>query len=180
MPINYVTGDATAPAGAGNKIIAHICNDIGAWGKGFVLAVGAKYPEAEQEYKRLFNSQGGKLILGTIQCIQVRIAPDDNLYVCNMIGQRKIRAAKAAPADEVPPIRYDALYNCLDELGKFASINNASVHCPRIGAGLAGGHWGTIEAQLEKVIIGKHGRALIVYDLPTPVAPPATDDDDEL
>jgi hypothetical protein len=27
--IQYVQGDATRPAAAGNKIIAHVCNDVG-------------------------------------------------------------------------------------------------------------------------------------------------------
>ena len=36
--IQYLTGDATAPQSQGNKIICHVCNDIGGWGKGFVLA----------------------------------------------------------------------------------------------------------------------------------------------
>ena len=34
--IHYTTGDATRPATDGRNIIAHICNDIGGWGKGFV------------------------------------------------------------------------------------------------------------------------------------------------
>ncbi len=33
--IVYLKGDATQPKTEGNKIIAHICNDIGGWGKGF-------------------------------------------------------------------------------------------------------------------------------------------------
>ncbi len=37
--IQYLKGDATSPQAKGTKIIAHICNDIGGWGKGFVLAV---------------------------------------------------------------------------------------------------------------------------------------------
>lgn len=35
--IHYVKGDATCPMTPGTKIIAHICNDRGGWGKGFVL-----------------------------------------------------------------------------------------------------------------------------------------------
>jgi hypothetical protein len=31
--ILYLKGDATNPQVEGNKIIAHICNDIGGWGK---------------------------------------------------------------------------------------------------------------------------------------------------
>lgn len=42
MPIHYITGDATIPIGEGKKIIAHVCNDIGAWGKGFVLPLAKK------------------------------------------------------------------------------------------------------------------------------------------
>lgn len=32
--IAFVTGDATAPEGEDVRIIAHVCNDIGAWGAG--------------------------------------------------------------------------------------------------------------------------------------------------
>jgi len=35
--ITYLVGDATQPQGEGVKVIAHICNDIGAWGAGFVI-----------------------------------------------------------------------------------------------------------------------------------------------
>ena len=31
--INYIKGDATQPQAKGNKIIAHVCNDLGGWGK---------------------------------------------------------------------------------------------------------------------------------------------------
>lgn len=36
--IRYQTGDATAPAEK-PAIICHICNDLGGWGKGFVVAL---------------------------------------------------------------------------------------------------------------------------------------------
>ena len=29
--ISYIRGDATQPAGDGNRIIVHVCNDIGAY-----------------------------------------------------------------------------------------------------------------------------------------------------
>jgi D-glycero-D-manno-heptose 1,7-bisphosphate phosphatase len=44
MNIQYIVGDATHPLGDGNKVIAHICNDIGAWGAGFVLAIATNQP----------------------------------------------------------------------------------------------------------------------------------------
>ncbi len=40
--ISYLVGDATTPDTQGPKIISHICNDIGAWGKGFVLAISKR------------------------------------------------------------------------------------------------------------------------------------------
>ncbi|WP_253732040.1 hypothetical protein [Listeria monocytogenes] len=44
--ITYLKGDATNPMAKGNKIIAHICNDVGGWGKGFVLAISRKWKAA--------------------------------------------------------------------------------------------------------------------------------------
>ncbi len=32
-------------------MVAHVCNDIGGWGKGFVLAVSRRWPEPEAAYR---------------------------------------------------------------------------------------------------------------------------------
>lgn len=40
--IAYKRGDATQPVGEGSKVLVHVCNDIGGWGRGFVLAVSAR------------------------------------------------------------------------------------------------------------------------------------------
>ena len=45
--IKYLLGDATSPDLSTRPLIAHICNDIGAWGKGFVVPLGQKYPKAK-------------------------------------------------------------------------------------------------------------------------------------
>merc|ERR1711918_196831 len=51
--LHYVTGDATAVQyGKGRKIIAHVCNDRGRWGKGFVMAISGKWPEAARMYRQ--------------------------------------------------------------------------------------------------------------------------------
>lgn len=49
-PLTFVRGDATNPQAKGPKVIAHICNDRGAWGKGFVLAISKRWPEPEAAY----------------------------------------------------------------------------------------------------------------------------------
>jgi hypothetical protein len=45
--ITYIVGDATDPQGQGKKMIVHVCNDIGAWGLGFVVPLGTKFPKAK-------------------------------------------------------------------------------------------------------------------------------------
>jgi hypothetical protein len=34
LELSYVEGDATDPIGDGPRIIAHVCNDVGAWAEG--------------------------------------------------------------------------------------------------------------------------------------------------
>ena len=51
MNIQYVKGDATTPQGDGHKIIVHVCNDLGKWGKGFVLAISKRWKEPEATYR---------------------------------------------------------------------------------------------------------------------------------
>ncbi len=55
--IQYIKGDATKPISDGNKIIVHICNDIGGWGKGFVMAITKRWTEPENKYRGWFKSQ---------------------------------------------------------------------------------------------------------------------------
>jgi O-acetyl-ADP-ribose deacetylase (regulator of RNase III) len=154
-PIQYVQGDATAPPGKGAKLLAHICNDRGKWGKGFVLALSRRWPEPEAAYRDWYRSRGqNDFALGAVQFVQVR--PD--LCVANMVAQEGM-TAKAG----VPPIRYAALEQCLSKLAAKARELNASVHMPRIGCGLAGGKWEEIEPLLVKTL-GESGVPVTVYD----------------
>jgi hypothetical protein len=51
MALNYVIGDATEPQGAGPKVLAHCCNDLGRWGAGFVVALGRRWPITKKAYE---------------------------------------------------------------------------------------------------------------------------------
>lgn len=152
--ISYLKGDATNPVIPGNKIIAHICNDIGAWGKGFVLAVSKRWNEPEREYKKWYKD-GTNFELGEVQFVQVF----KDIYVANMIGQKGIRRGKSGP-----PIRYEAVDKCLEKVGEKALELNATIHMPRIGCGLAGGKWEEIERLINKNISAK-GIDVYVYDI---------------
>jgi O-acetyl-ADP-ribose deacetylase (regulator of RNase III) len=151
--IQYLQGDATAPQAKGKRIIAHVCNDIGKWGKGFVLAISARWPEPEAEY-RAWHAGGDGFALGAVQL--VRVGPWT--WVANLIGQRGIKTTANGP-----PIRYDAVEKCLAQLAVRASDLGASVHMPRIGCGLAGGTWDRIEPLIERTLIAA-GVPVYVYD----------------
>src|ERR1044072_1671109 len=49
--ISYLKGDATSPQAKGVKLICHICNDLGGWGKGFALAISRRWDEPEEKYR---------------------------------------------------------------------------------------------------------------------------------
>ena len=152
--INYIQGDATQPIGKGNKIIVHICNDIGGWGKGFVMAISKRWKEPEKQYRNWFKTKDG-FELGNVQFVET----ESELIIANLIGQHKIRK------DELgnPPIRYDAVREGLKKVGRKAKEINAEVHMPRIGCGLAGGKWEEIEPIILEEI-SSHGIAVTVYD----------------
>lgn len=136
IPMKYTKGDATNPVGERNRIIAHICNDIGGWGKGFVLAISKKWKDPENQYRDWFESQD-EFDLGKVQFVKVQ----ENIWIANMIAQHKIRRG----SNGRPPIRYDSLKVALETVATKAMNLDASIHMPRIGCGLAGGKWGLIE-----------------------------------
>ncbi|MEO1228615.1 MAG: hypothetical protein AAFZ18_06900 [Myxococcota bacterium] len=43
---------ATAPVGEGPKVIVHICNDTGGWGRGFVVGLSKRWSAPEAVYRR--------------------------------------------------------------------------------------------------------------------------------
>ena len=154
MAITYLIGDATAPDDRGPGVIAHVCNDSGGWGKGFVLAISRRWPEPEAAYRRW--ARGGETFgLGMVQLVTV----EENLSVANMVAQH----GYLSPANPVA-IRYDALGRCLSALAGRIEAGTA-IHMPRIGCGLAGGSWDQIEPLLEEHLAGA-GFDVRVYDLP--------------
>ena len=197
-PITYLEGDATSPrkdlSPPGCKhIIAHVCNDVGGWGAGFVMALSAKDKRPEDAYRdwfaaterkkkfffemrdRLGYEVGGRtwkqtppttpLKLGESQTVFV-FNGDPDVMVRNMVAQRD-----TGYSDEgQPPIRYAYLWHCLVAMRLFATccgpkLPPASVHMPRIGCGLAGGQWPLVETLIEGAL-SKHDVPVFVYDLP--------------
>lgn len=150
---NYVIGNALEPIGnSKTKIIIHICNDIGAWGAGFVKAISAKWRKPEKQYKEM-----KRRYLGDFELVQV----EDDIYVANIIGQEGIKPS----AFGVSPIRYGAVEKALSRIFLDANRMESSVHMPRIGCGLAGGKWSIMSATIKSAAeeVGFDGQ-IYVYD----------------
>jgi O-acetyl-ADP-ribose deacetylase (regulator of RNase III) len=168
--INYVIGDATYPIGDGPKIIAHVVNDVGAWGKGFVLAISKKWPDVKSRYldlaKPLCLSSGKyqrqvNLRLGEVHLV----AAEPGIWVANMVAQCGLISAS-----NPIPLQLAALAECLAAVKSMALSVNAqgapshkSVHCPRISCGLGGSTWENVEPIIARELDGVD---VYVYDLP--------------
>jgi O-acetyl-ADP-ribose deacetylase (regulator of RNase III) len=154
--IEYIRGDATQPQARGNRIIAHVCNDLGGWGKGFVLAVSKRWPGPEAAYRAWHKDRAkNDFGLGAVQVVQV----ETYIWVANMVAQRGMKTGSSGP-----PIRYEAVRACLGKLAVEAAALGASVHMPRIGCGLAGGRWEEIEPIIRDEMTSK-GVEVTIYDL---------------
>lgn len=150
--ITYLEGDATKPIGKGMKFIVHVCNDLGAWGAGFVIALSKQWYKPELKYRSLTHKQ---LKLGSVQFATV----EWDIVVCNMIAQHGVGFDKKT---KLPPIRYDALRSCLKNVNEMAETSEATIHAPRFGAGLSGGDWSIIEQIIKDEITVD----VFIYDLP--------------
>ncbi len=145
--IKYITGNLFDFIDDHNPVmIAHICNDQGAWGAGFVVPLAQKYPIAEMAYRDWYKGtytedfvpqpldeevyfSSDWCDLGEIQIIQAK----PHVHICNMIAQ-KLGGQR--------PLIYNSLVKCMDELASWMdSYSMSHIMCPQFGSGLAGGSW---------------------------------------
>lgn len=132
--INTIKGDATKPIGDGFKVVAHICNNKGGWGAGFVIAVSKRWEQPEMHYRSLQQYQLGKTYL-------INVEPD--IAVANMIAQDGFFRPGHIP------LNYEALKYCLTRLNLWTKAKSATIHMPKIGSGLGGGDWNRILKIIE-------------------------------
>lgn len=135
--IRYIKGNALEPTER-PAVIMHICNNIGAWGRGFVKAISEKWELPEQAYREMEYK-----VLGEVQAVGV----ESGIWVCNMIAQNGVKNR-----NNPRPISYEALARCTYKVAVFAKEIGATVHAPKIGTGLAGGNWDVIKVILENGI----------------------------
>lgn len=145
--LHYVIGDATRPVKR-PAVIIHVCNDVNAWGSGFVISLSNRWPGPEAAYK------AGSKELGTISHCKV----EEDLWVFNLVAQRGIGAGAHLRAIEFE----DALSRVCDTLDKWPFGEKPSVHCPRIGAVRGHTPW---EATEQQLLLGLPQHDVYIYDL---------------
>ena len=154
IDIKYVVGDVREPIGYGRKLICHCCNDLGKMGSGVAKALMIKLPPVRSEY--ITWSKKESFGLGKVQAVKV----EKDIAVINMIGQRDIKVL-----DNVPPIRYGAMKQCLEKVETLAQKYDASIHIPYLmGSDSAGGVWGRVEKIIIEELCEKDIH-VIVYDI---------------
>ncbi len=160
MNIVYKKGDATLPKELGKNIIAHSCNTYGAWGAGFVIPLGNRFPESKANYINWANTgyyNNGKIKipfrLGEFQNVKI----NNNLYVCNIIAQSGL-----SKLDWLIPFRYESFAEALIKLNKvLVKEKFTNFISPRIGAGLGGADFSKVVKILEKCI----SISIVIYDI---------------
>lgn len=163
MSIEYRKGDCIAGAqewatdlpGA-LHVIAHGCNDIGAWGAGFTAALDRVDPDIGRRWRQ----EGPRRLGSTLFLAPDRIEP----VVANLVTQHGVGIRNG----EIP-FRYWALGRSLDGmrdtiLAVGGRKQRTYVHMPRIGCGLAGADWTQVEPYLIELSLHEQFQ-VVVWDL---------------
>lgn len=124
-------------------ILVHCVNDIGAWGRGFVVPLAKRWPQARSAYKREWKHH----CLGDVQFVAV----EQGVEVANLFGQKGIRGKSKGHGS---PIRYGAIRKGLKKVAERAKATGARVQMPRMGCGLAGGEWDIMRKIVENELAG--------------------------
>lgn len=140
-------------------VIAHIVNDLGKWGSGFVVPLGMRFPKARLDYLNWANPitlpTGNEVPfrLGQCQLVDVTENQERPVIVANMLAQKGIKSPT-----NISPIRYESLASCLRVLADFCSFQRTvglpvEIHSPAFGTERAGGNPLVIKALIEEILL---------------------------
>lgn len=158
-----VYGDATEPQKLSKNeivIITHCCNDLGGWGKGFVLALSQKWSQPEAVYRNFCERNKMLPTLGKVCYAKI----DNHLVIANMIGQDGV-----VSVNNPKPIKYTALIKCMAEIDAYIEMITVQtadpivIHCPKFGSDLAQGNWNFILELIEETWL-ENGINVVVYE----------------
>ena len=160
--IKYVKGDLFEHIDQ-DCVIAHCCNDVGAWGAGFVLAIN-KNLGMEPRNSFINASQNLLYDLGNVDYCRVvkhetratvggpvKVPGSIAITVANMCGQHGVTGASTGDLRVAKPIRYAALVHCMEDVRSYVDQFPQPILCPKFGSGLAGGNWELIRELIDEI-----------------------------
>jgi hypothetical protein len=153
--MNYQPGDlfeARNEVSPLPRIIAHVVNDHGKWGKGFTIPLGNRYPWAEKTYRRW--SEFG-LKLGKVLIVPV----ERGIFVAHICAQKGVYSTL-----NPKPFRLNVFEQCLPQVAEFAFAIKAPVWMPKVGAGLGRGNWSEIALVIDNVF-GEMKSEVTVFEI---------------
>jgi O-acetyl-ADP-ribose deacetylase (regulator of RNase III) len=147
--LNLIHGDLFATE---HRLIAHGCNDAGAFGSGVAAQISRRFPEARRQYLEKFDLEGWKL--GEIQ-----VVPCGAKWIANMATQH------GYGRDGLKYVDYDAVGSCLEKVARACvKAGFKGFALPKVGCGLGGGLWSEIEP-IVRVVAEEFDLELDLYYL---------------
>jgi len=168
--LKITEGDATEPQTTYENeivVIPHCCNNKGAWGAGFVLALNKKWSEPEKMYKAFIAGEPPYPyrdlhfpILGKVCYAKI----NNHLVIANMIGQDGTKS----PTNP-KPVKYWALADAMRavvgyiEMIKEQTSNRVVIHAPKFGSLRANGNWDFILELIREIWL-ENGIDVVIYE----------------
>lgn len=155
-----IQGDATKPQREYDEevvVIPHVCNNLGGFNAGFVVALNNLSPEPQRVYKQhLARFRDSHNALGETSIAQV----DHKTFVANMIAQNGYISAS-----NPKPLKYWALVKCMQDVLPLQTDLKSpfDLHCPKFGSLRSGGNWKFIEELIQEIWVDR-GVNVTVYE----------------
>lgn len=185
--LRTVKGDATSPQRIGNEIVVipHVCNNIKAWGAGFVMALSKKEETPKKCYEQMFKDRTP--MLGEVSfssflhtSTYMEYPPymgsailewrdngysDPKIFVANMIAQDGV----IGRSNYKIPLRYSALVKSMRTVADWIkdreerfSVKHV-IHTPKFGSELAGGNFKFISELIREIWL-EDGISVVIYE----------------
>lgn len=171
--MNFVKGNVVAQKFSEPTILVHCCNTYNGFGSGVAGAISKVYPKVKRAYHDWFGDSFYEcdvrdtevpFMMGQVQLVQI----DQNLYVCNMLGQSYPGGEKFQIGEKsvyLRPVRLDSIRECLYNVAVLAKQLNAKVVGPRFCGGLAGADFMTEVVPLIQECLLAFDIDVTIYDL---------------
>lgn len=150
--LNIVKGDLLSVV---EGVIAHGCNCKNGFGSGVAGAIAKKWPGVKDAYHQKFDKYGWRL--GDVQMVRIDGEPVKEVGNNEFFAQKgRLIIANCATQFNYNPktgphLDYDALERCMIKVLRLCWEQMLPLAIPKIGCGLAGGNWETVQEIINRV-----------------------------